>query len=144
MLEHVIPRLSEAGHNSVGYVDSLVGTHELSFRFETHKMSLDDWYFKQKNGTFDVLITGLRMKVQSVYKFFELRKKCLDHSGRNFYQLGEDVSAICNLILMCPPFPNPLLDYVFEEVPFSFFYSVYFFSSPGGFVAYVHVIFMNI
>ncbi|KAI3466181.1 hypothetical protein Pfo_022844 [Paulownia fortunei] len=120
LLEDVIPRLSAAeGYNSaVVCVDTLVGTHELSFRFQTLEQSVDDWYFKQKDGTFGNLIANLRMKVESVYSIFNLRRKCLPllgHFGRNFTLLGQYVLDICDLILMFPPSPNPPPKCAFEE-----------------------------
>ncbi|KAI3466177.1 hypothetical protein Pfo_022840 [Paulownia fortunei] len=120
LLEHVVPQLSAAeGYNSaVVCVDTLVGTYELSFRFHTEEQSLDDWYFKQKDGTFGKLIANLRMKVESVYRILNLRKECLpllDRSGQNLSLLGKLLLAICDSILLFSPFPNPPPEYVLEE-----------------------------
>ncbi|KAI3466178.1 hypothetical protein Pfo_022841 [Paulownia fortunei] len=119
LLEHVIPRLSaaEGSNNVVVCVDTLVGTRELSFRFQTHEQSVDDWYFKLKDGTFGKSIANLRMKVEEVCKIFNLRSECLrllNSSGQSLSLLGQLLLGICNGILMCSPFPNPPLKYVFK------------------------------
>ncbi|KAK6157141.1 hypothetical protein DH2020_011389 [Rehmannia glutinosa] len=104
LLDHIVPHLSTAeGYDSVVVVcvDTLVGTYELDFRFHTQEQYLEDWYFKQKGGTFRKSIADLRIKVESAYRFFELRKECLlllDCIGQDLSQLGRLLLAICDSI----------------------------------------------
>ncbi|KAL3639991.1 hypothetical protein CASFOL_014959 [Castilleja foliolosa] len=77
LLEQVIQRLpaSQNLNNDVVYVDKHAGTTKVSFSFHRHEQSVDDWYFKLKDGTFDRLMVNLRTKVESTCRIFELRNE---------------------------------------------------------------------
>ncbi|KAL9160094.1 hypothetical protein ABFS82_08G177700 [Erythranthe guttata] len=119
LLEHVIPWLSsaESCNNSALFVDTLLGTNELSFRFQSHEQY--DWYFKLKEGTFKNSILNLKVKMEVVCMVFMLRSEYLhflDRSGQGLplnVLLMELVS--CYRILSCPPFPNSREEYVSAE-----------------------------
>ncbi|KAL3644021.1 hypothetical protein CASFOL_011953 [Castilleja foliolosa] len=77
LLEQVIQWLPARQNlnNVVVYVDKHDGTTKVSFSFHSHKQSVDDWYFKLKDGTFDRLMANLRAKVESSCRIFELRSE---------------------------------------------------------------------
>ncbi|KAL7142682.1 hypothetical protein ABFS83_08G140000 [Erythranthe nasuta] len=94
LLEHVIPRLSTAeGFNNV-YVDTLVGTDELSFRFQTQVQNAGDSYFKLNDGLFDKLMAESKKKVEQVCRILDLRCECLD-----LFQSGQSSSELKKLLL---------------------------------------------
>ncbi|GFP80460.1 chaperone protein clpb1, partial [Phtheirospermum japonicum] len=128
LLEHVIPHLPAAEDlkNVVLYVDTLVGTRELSFRLEKLEPYVDDWYFKLKDGTFDKSITNLRIKLEAVRRILNARSlylSLLDCKGHGNSSLLLQISVdICKEILMwSPPFPEqPPRDKVCSFLMFRF------------------------
>ncbi|XP_012841729.1 PREDICTED: uncharacterized protein LOC105962011 isoform X2 [Erythranthe guttata] len=148
LLEHVIPWLSsaESCNNSALFVDTLLGTNELSFRFQSHEQY--DWYFKLKEGTFKNSILNLKVKMEVVCMVFMLRSEYLhflDRSGQGLplnVLLMELVS--CYRILSCPPFPNSREEYVSAEVVlFYCLYSVLYFLVDRREFSYVCVIYVQ-
>ncbi|GFP84350.1 chaperone protein clpb1 [Phtheirospermum japonicum] len=108
LLADMRPLLSaERGHNNsdVVYVDALIGSNELLFRFEAHEKNfLVDRYLKQKDKTLGDAMANLRIKVQMAYMFFELRKIFM--SKENQKQANDVFLEICNLLLRFSPFAS--------------------------------------
>ncbi|CAA0841825.1 Unknown protein [Striga hermonthica] len=107
LVEEVRPQLVAArgcyNSNVIVYIDTLIGTGELSFRFEENKRDLADCYFKHKDGTFVSVVANLRLKLESACKLFELRKQIMCHlSPTN----GDSVLLGRSLLYMCKYLSN--------------------------------------
>ncbi|KAL7103522.1 hypothetical protein ACP275_08G184600 [Erythranthe tilingii] len=118
VLEHVIPQLPSAeGHNNVNvYIDTLVGTIELSFRFQSHEKGVDDWYFGLEAGTFHQFVVNLRKKVEAVSTICGLL--CMsNYSGQHSAVIGPVLMHLVGRreLLTRSPFPNPPIDSAFEK-----------------------------
>ncbi|KAL8046457.1 hypothetical protein ABFS82_08G179600 [Erythranthe guttata] len=118
LLEHVIPQLatSKGADNASVYIDTLVGTHELSFRFQVHGQNAPDWYLKLADGTFDNLLVGLKKKVKTVHKIFNFRRECLRMllTPHSLFLLGNLLANSCDGLLKCCLGDKPLTC-VFKE-----------------------------
>ncbi|KAL9159369.1 hypothetical protein ABFS82_08G129000 [Erythranthe guttata] len=124
LLEHVIPQLSSTEGFNCGFVcvDTLVGTHELSFRFQTQVQNVGDWYFKLNDGIFDSFMAESKKKVEAVCRIFDLRSECLDlfQSGQSSSELKKLLLDACNDLSTIFRYQyhgsHMLLRYVSEEV----------------------------
>ncbi|KAL6533786.1 hypothetical protein OROHE_013619 [Orobanche hederae] len=116
LVADVRPLLAAASgcNNVVVYVDVLVGTGELSFRTEANKRSLADCYFKHKDGTFGGVLANLRIKMQSAYKFFELRKQMKGPFCKDF-MMGRCLLYICKNLSSFSPLANSSPNSAFQE-----------------------------
>ncbi|KAL7103542.1 hypothetical protein ACP275_08G186300 [Erythranthe tilingii] len=122
VLEHIIPQLSSAeGHKKADvYIDTFIGTNELSFRFQSHEKDVDDWYFGQEAGTFDQLIANLRKKAKAVSMIFDLRSDLLnisDNSGQNPSMVQKLLHQLvqCNEMLTSSPLPIQPIEFACEK-----------------------------
>ncbi|GER49597.1 chaperone clpb [Striga asiatica] len=114
LVEEVRPQLVAARgcyhSNVIVYIDTLVGTGELSFRFEENKRDLADAYFKHKDGTFGSVVADLRLKLQSACKLFELRKQITRHLSPingDCVLLGRSLLYMCKYLSnFSPLFPS--------------------------------------
>ncbi|GER49596.1 chaperone clpb [Striga asiatica] len=107
LVEEVRPKLVAArgcyNSNVIVYIDTLVGTGELSFRFEENKGNLADAYFKHKDGTFGSVVANLGLKLQSACNLFELRKRIMFHLSPT---KGDNVQLGRSLLYMCKYLSN--------------------------------------
>ncbi|CAA0841831.1 Unknown protein [Striga hermonthica] len=107
LVEEVRPQLVAArgcyNSNVIIYIDTLVGTSELSFRFEKKKRDLADAYFKHKDGTFGSVVANLGLKLQSACNLFELHKRIMYHLSPT---KGDNVQLGRSLLYMCKYLSN--------------------------------------
>ncbi|CAA0841827.1 Unknown protein [Striga hermonthica] len=119
LIEEVRPQLVATARgcyssNVIVYIDTLVGTGELSFRFEKNKRDLADAYFKHKDGTFGSVMANLGLKLQSACYLFELHKRIMRHlspASENSVQLGRSLLYMCKYLSNFSPL-SPSLEEV--------------------------------
>ncbi|GER49598.1 chaperone clpb [Striga asiatica] len=118
LIEEVRPKLVAArgcyNSNVILYIDTLIGTGELSFRFEKNERDLADAYFKHKDGTFGCVVANLGLKVQSAFNLFVFHQQIMHHlspTNENSVQLGRSLLNMCKYLSNFSPL-SPSLEEV--------------------------------
>ncbi|KAL7142664.1 hypothetical protein ABFS83_08G139200 [Erythranthe nasuta] len=120
LLEDVIPQIPDTTEILNVCVDTLAGTRQFSFRFQTHGQNAGDCYFKLKDGTFDNFTAELKARVEAACRLFDLRSECLRlfQSDQSLYELKKLVLDARNEFETCYKYQDTetLLSCIFKKI----------------------------